>query len=268
MQKHSIFLIVCVLLVYATLSNIYADNLQPLCMKDAGLLPANCAEISFSFSHISGHFNHFEKQDSNRIRTETPAILFNISLGEQADIHMEFASLYQKDNNSAGEWGAGDLTVGTKIRLLQQKEQTTELAVLLTTKLPTADDSHGFGTDRIDFLVNLLCSQSLPFGVFYANIGLDILDDPRQGHQAQDDMVRYAAGLRVPIVSKRLYALLSSEGLTLGESINTRGSARAGFQLLSDTWTWHLGGSIGYTQFSEDWSICTGISRQYSFMRL
>jgi len=260
-HKHSVFLIIHAVLTYTALSYIYANNLLPLRMENAELLPVNCAEISLSFSHTSGHFNHFEEKDSNRTRTETPALRLNMSLGKQADIHLAFAGLYQEDNNSTGEWGVGDLTVGTKIRLTKQNEQIPELAVLLTTKLPTSDDSRGFGTDRIDFLANLLCSQSLPFGVFYANIGLDILDDPRQGHQAQDDMVRYAAGLRVPLVSKRLYALISSEGLTLGEAVNTRGSARAGFQFLSGTWTWHMGGSIGYTQCSEDWSISTGISR-------
>ena len=44
------------------------------------------------------------------------------------------------------------------------------------------------------------------------------------------------------------------------DSINRRRAIRGGLQLKLGNWLWDLGGSVGLTSKSEDWSLRTGLT--------
>ncbi|MEZ4601513.1 MAG: transporter [Syntrophotaleaceae bacterium] len=239
-----------------------AATLEPLGMQDAELLSKNEAEFRIGFSYSHDLHNLFQSEHHDRRLAELPALSLNLGLGERVEGQMAYSYLYLQKDGQDDKWGSGDLTLGLKVRLWQESFMIPALALRLATKLPNADEKDDFGTDEADIFLDFLATRNFPEFSIYLNLGLAILGDPREGYSGQDDAIRYALGLRLPLIEDALDALLSIEGME--SSINSRGALRAGLQMPLGTFLWDFGGSIGYHSKSEDWSLRTGLTIPFS----
>ena len=235
-------------------------NLEPLGLQDAQLLPKNRAEFRIGAAYYDGLHNLFQEQDLDRRLVELPSLSLNLGLGERVEAQLQYSYLYLREDGQASDWGSGDLTVGLKVRLWQESLRIPALALRLATKLPNADDEDDFGTDEADIFIDLLATRNFPLFSTYLNLGLAILGDPRPQHESQDDALRYALGIRVPLVEPKLAGLLSIEGMEGSDSINNRCAVRGGLQLQLGDWLWDFGGSLGLASKSEDWGLRTGLT--------
>lgn len=252
-------LIAILLLLFLTSPGL-AANLEPLGLQDAQLLPKNQAEFRVGLAYYDGLHNLFQEQDKDRRLAELPSLTLNLGLGDRVECQLLYSYLHLREDGQEDKWDSGDLTIGLKVRLWQESLRVPALALRLATKLPNADDKNDFGTDEADIFIDLLASRNFPLFSTYLNLGLAILGDPRTNNSSQDDALRYALGIRVPLPDTRIAGLLSIEGMEGDDSINSRSAMRAGMQLQLGNWLWDLGGSVGLTSKSEDWSLRTGLT--------
>ncbi len=252
---HSIIAILFLLLLN---SPALAQNLEPLGMQDAQLLPKNHAEFRIGLAYYDGLHNQFQKEDLDRRIAELPSLNLNLGLGERVEAQLLYSYLHLREDGQDDKWGSGDLTVGLKVRLWQESLRVPALAVRLATKLPNADNEDDLGTDEADIFIDLLATRNFPLFSTYFNLGLAILGDPRPGADSQNDTIRYALGVKKQLMNNGLAGLLSIEGME--DSINNRCAIRAGLQLPVGNWLWDLGGSVGIASKSEDWGVRTGLT--------
>jgi len=92
------------------------------------------------------------------------------------------------DSTSAFE----DVIVGTKIRLLSEMMSRPAIGLRFATKLPTASNESGLGTDSMDFYVSLLGAKTVQSVRLVVNLGAAILSDPTEGNR-QNDVLTYGA---------------------------------------------------------------------------
>ncbi len=249
-----------ILLLLLLTSPAVAENLEPLGLQDAQLLPKNRAEFHIGLAYYDGLHNLFQEQDKNRRLAELPSLALNLGLGERVEGQLLYSYLYLREDGQNNKWDSGDLTLSLKVRLWEESLQIPALALRLAIKLPNADNKNDFGTDEADVFIDLLASRNFPLFSTYLNLGLAILGDPRPYSDSQDDVFRYALGIKAPLLDNKLAGLLSIEGMEGDNSINSRSAMRAGLQLPVGDWLWDLGGSVGLTGKSEEWSLGTGLT--------
>ncbi len=137
---------------------------------------------------------------------------------------------------------------------------------MVSTKLPNADDGRDFGTDEADNYIDLLLSKDYGAVSAHLNLGVAILGAPG-AQEGQDDLLRYAAGLRFAI-GERAAFLVGVQGMDLGQSANQRGAVQAGLRIPLGRAVWDIGGSVGYVDRSEEWGLRTGVSLPVTMPRL
>lgn len=252
--------VIAILLLLLVTSPALAENLEPLSLQDAQLLPKNQAEFRIGLAYYDGLHNLFQEQDKNRRLAELPSLALNLGLGERVECQLLYSYLHLREDNQDDKWGSGDLTLGVKVRLWQESLRVPALAVRLATKLPNADDKDDFGTDEADIFIDLLATRNFPLFSTYLNLGLAILGNPLPWSDSQEDAFRYGLGIKVPLMNDQLAGLLSIEGMEGDDSFNNRCAIRAGLQMPVGEWLWDLGGSIGLASKSEDWGLRTGLT--------
>ncbi len=239
-------------------------TLEPLGTQDAALIPLNHGEFRLGVAYAANPHTLFQTAGRHRKLSELPALSLNLGLGERVEAQLSYAWLrLREDQQRRSKWRSGDLTIAGKIRLRAAAEQQTAYALRFATKLPNADDELDLGTDETDVFIDLLASRRQAGAAIHLNLGLGILGDPGDFTKGQDDLLHYALATQIGLPWQAATLLASVEGLDFGKSANQRGAAHLGLQLPAGRYLWDLGGSLGYTRFSEDWSLRTGITTRF-----
>lgn len=108
-----------------------------------------------------------------------------------------------------------DILIGTKVRLMSERERRPALGLRFTTRLPNASNGSGLGTDTTDFYVALLAGKTMQSIRIVGNFGLGILTDPTRGNR-QNDVFTYGLSL----------ARAVREGVELVGEVNLRAHTR------------------------------------------
>jgi hypothetical protein len=257
------FIFFSLLSLFSTAS--FAVSLEPLGIQDAQLLKKDTGEFRVGLSYASGLHNHFQKRDLNRRIAQIPSVALYLGMAERVEGQLHYNFLHLQEEGQGTKWGSGDLSIAFKIRLFQETSTRPALALRFATKLPNADDKKDLGTDEADIFSDFLVTRNFHALTAYLNLGLAILGAPGKTTTGQDDLLKYAAGLHIPFGSRGAGLLLSVEGLTSGKLVNERGALRAGFRIPLKGITWDIGGSLGYTGKSEDWSLQSGLTTRFDF---
>jgi hypothetical protein len=110
-----------------------------------------------------------------------------------------------------------DVTVATKIRLVSEAPGRPAIGVRFATKLPTASNESGLGTDTMDFHATVLGAKTVQSIRIVANIGAAILSDPTVGNR-QNDVLTYGGS----------FARAMTQRAELVWELNGRVSTRSG----------------------------------------
>ena len=89
---------------------------------------------------------------------------------------------------------AGDLLIGTKVRLVSETEGRPAMGLRFATNLPTASSESGIGVDTMNFFGSFLIGKTVQSIRVVGNFGVGILPDPLEGHR-QNDVVTYGLSL-------------------------------------------------------------------------
>ncbi|HKL48260.1 MAG TPA: hypothetical protein VJ882_01270 [Desulfuromonadales bacterium] len=243
-----------------------ADNLFPIGVRDARIAPLNQGELRIGGAYNDELNNLFQREDVNRRVLAFPTLFLNLGLGERVEGHISYSYLRLQSDGQRTRWGSGDTRIGFKLGLFPDCPDKPATALMVTTKLPNADDREDFGTDEADNYIDLLVSENFGKVGAHLNLGMAILGAPGE-REGQDDLLRYAAGLRFPLGRKGAF-LIGVQGMDLGKGVNQRGVLQAGFRIPFGRLIWDIGGSIGYVDNSQDWGIRTGLSIPATMPRL
>jgi hypothetical protein len=110
-----------------------------------------------------------------------------------------------------------DIVFATKIRVVPETARRPAFGLRFATKLPTASNEHGLGTDTTDFLVSVLAAKTVQSVRVVTNVGLGILADPTRGDR-QNDVLTYGLS----------FARAVSDQVEFVGEVNGRKSTRSG----------------------------------------
>lgn len=101
-----------------------------------------------------------------------------VGIAELTEVFLA-GSVYQWESRSGpNAHGFGDMEFGLRNRIFSETEETPAFLVEVATKLPTADESDGFGSGEVDFGGALAISKTFDGTIVNGSYGLTFLGDP------------------------------------------------------------------------------------------
>ena len=195
----------------------------------------------------------------------------HFGVGKRAEFQMtgvihNYVSL--DGGGSLNDWG--DLSLSTKLRLVDEGGSRPAISFRPTIVLPNSSQTKGVGTDGTHFFGDLLFGKTAGPGYFFGSLGLGILDDPLRGG-AQHDFLTYGIAATVPVGShlsvlaewngRHTFTSFPSAG---GES---RGQVRLGTQIKAGGIRWDAAVTAGTTYWDHKAGFVAGMSKEFQLWR-
>lgn len=177
-----------------------------------------------------------------------PYLGFSFGLGDVAEFQVDagFNLFHVRDRDPAPLAGdldfTGDTTtdiedpvVATKLRMIREGRLSPAVGLRVATRIPSASNESGIGTDTIDWYMSLMAGKSLGDVRVLANFGLGVLPFPLQGDRQNDVLtgglaLLWRAGEELDLVGE------------VNGRIDVKGSTPAGTE---DRGQARLGGRLG-----------------------
>jgi hypothetical protein len=218
-----------------------------------------------------------------------PDLVFGWGLGPWADLELEFQYLSVEDtvhyryDDRISEDGIGDVRV--KIKVSPFETRYGRLGFQVLTKVPSAEDGDGLGTDEADVAGRILFSTD--WSQFFDNTILEplkthvnagvVVQGDRHGLNRQDDYLVWGIAAEYEIAPS-IVLWAETEGSTNGgerrnisegDFGDSYAEARLGltgpvpYLGFMQAWKWGVSASAGLTSSSRDWSANVGLSRTW-----
>jgi len=267
-----------------------AEWLLPLVTEDPLTIPSGTADVMLGASYsLDPRFPLFTVPGSvhSENLVAAPEIGLRIAAGSRVEIQAGFEMLYLDAELANGQtqsnYGAGDATLSTKVRLFEQSGWRPAVGIRFGTKLPNANRSEGLGTDETDFAIEALGSEHFGPVTAYLNLGIALLGvpgpifgvQPGGGNgRGQDDLFTYGVALasewlgRVDEGAWGCRFLGEVVGQTGSRFDNDRAAIRGGVQVRHAALTLYTGVSGGLESGSETFGVGLGAFYAFELERL
>ncbi|MCK5306235.1 MAG: hypothetical protein KAJ66_03805 [Candidatus Omnitrophica bacterium] len=250
--------VICFLLIISH-GSLKAANLMPLDTQDANVIEAGTLEVRIGVEYLENKKLAFDSGQKNRDEARLPSLGMMLGAGKIVEIQTLFDCLYVDETDSA--YGAGDIRLSTKVQL-RQEDNYPAIGLNFSTKLPNASNEDRLGTDEFDFFNSLLLSKHLGNTACHLNLGMGILGNPHHNSN-QDDVLYYNLGVLIP-ADDTLNLALGISGQAFSNDNNDFLCLLIGAQGKRENWAWDIGGGIGLTDESRDWSVTLGITKSFN----
>jgi len=204
----------------------------------------------------------FQTRDRNRKVLSFPSLQFSLGASSNVEFLLEYPLLLVKQKGESSKYGSGDLMITTLYQLPFQISVFHPVGIKFTVKVPNADDTKGFGTDRTDLFLGGVFSSHFGKMKVLINADFAILGDPSTAENNQDDAFAYKIGAIYPF-TRNISGALELTGTEFSTAENNRRTVRGGFAFLWKRITIDLGGALGLTDSSEDFQLLTGVSLSF-----
>jgi len=240
----------CVFILFALLlfsSSAFAA--MPLTTDDAYTVEKGMFQLEVGFDAA--------RQD-NHDKEFSPFVTLTYGLFERMDVGAGSAYLFVDPNEGKNENGLGDTEVKVKYHFIDQKDWIPHFALSGTLKIPTASESKGLGSGKMDFNVNTIFTWNLSERwQLYSNLGYTFI-----GEHHVDNECNYSVAVQFA---------LSKEWALVGEGVGVNNfnghksddpfSGLFGIQyMLSDNLVWDAGVEIGMNKAAPDFRFTTGLT--------
>ena len=171
------------------------------------------------------------------------------------------SSILNFAGNSTSAWG--DLTMGTKLRLLDERPGALAVATRFAVQLPNTSNESGLGNDETNFFSSLIFEKSLGKMRLIGNLGLALLGDPVDA-AAQDDLFSDGFGVIYP-VRPQMNVIADAYGRVGPGGIGTEEQSRLrlGAQIQGGGFYWDVGALFGFRDTDPSYGLIIGISKQF-----
>ena len=186
---------------------------------------------------------------------------FQDFLNIEERFHGPTSPILNFSGNSTSTWG--DLIMGTKLRMLDERPGAPALATRFAVELPNASNESGLGNDETNFYSSLIVGKTLGRLRLTTNLGLALLGDPVDA-AAQDDLFAYGFALRYSI-NPRLRVVADTYGRVGPGGIGTEEQSRLrlGAQIQQGGLFWDVGAMVGFRDTDPSYGLIIGISKQF-----
>ena len=210
----------------------------------------------------------FSKSEPNflsgraRSRWDAPVLNFVYSPSANVEIDVEWTGrVVAVDDPSFGTVSDfGDVTLRSKLRLIEEGEHRPAFAVRFGVTLPETNDVKGLGPNTLRMSAQALLSKTLGRLQVHANAGLAIQDAPLSAH-LQSDFLAYGLAA-VYAAGDKLDVLAEGAGL-LGHGhpgADDRNEARAGIRYGTGSVRWDLAVRRGLSDADGKWGFTAGLA--------
>lgn len=155
--------------------------------------------------------------------------------------------------------GIGDVVLGTKLGILEEKEGFPAFSVSYSLKTESGDEEKGLSSGEIDHSINAILSKELGKAVGHLNLGYTYLGLP---DDENDDIFTYGLALEFPLNDRfTIVGELTGETNFDDDFDDNPFSGLAGFNYaLSDIVRVDLGFGWGISEASADFLVTTGLT--------
>ena len=176
---------------------------RPLNTESAAILDLGAVHADFGVE-----FLHRQRYSVSGLEGDLMRLgvgMLRIGVGEYAEFQMsgvirDFLTVAKRTPAAIPPTFAGDttsdfgnLTLGTKLRITEEKGSRPALAFKFAVQLPNASNESGLGKDVTDFFAQVMLSKHSGRGQFLGNVGLAILGSAVQPN-SQSDQLTYGLG--------------------------------------------------------------------------
>jgi len=193
----------------------------------------------------------------------------NFGLGPRAEFQINgvvqnFLRVHENGSGWRNDWG--DISLSTKIKLVDETPVLPVVSFRPTVVLPNTDDARGIGSNSMQFFGNILAGKSVGPSFLYGNIGLGILTDTVRV-RAQQDVLAYGIAAVLPI-SSRISLLSEWSGLDNPRQHPTpggedRSQVRLGVQVRASGVRWDIGATAGLTRLDPRTGVVFGLTKEF-----
>ena len=134
---------------------------RPLDTEDTGTVEPGKAELEASPSYA-------KNPDDN---TWSTLGVFSFGILPRLEGRVELPLLLVEPEGEKSRAGVGDILLGGKLRVLDEKETVPALLGALTLRLPTGDDERGLGSEDVDVGLLGVISKSVGPVTLFGNLG-------------------------------------------------------------------------------------------------
>src|SRR5438093_1095387 len=193
----------------------------------------------------------------------------NFGLGPRAEFQINGVMqnfLRVRENGSGWRNDWGDMSLSTKIKIVDETSVLPVVSFRPTVVLPNTDDARGIGSNSMQFFGNILAGKSVGPSFLYGNIGLGILTDTVRV-RAQQDVLAYGIAAVLPI-SSRISLLSEWSGLDNPREHPTpggedRSQVRLGVQVRASGVRWDIGATAGLTRLDPRTGVVFGLTKEF-----
>jgi hypothetical protein len=159
----------------------------------------------------------------------------------------------------------GNITLGTKLKLVGEKGRRPAIAFKFAVELPNANQAHGLANDETAFYTDLLFGKNIGRARVLGDLGFAILGSPVTAGQ-QADLLTYGAAVITP-VHRRLNLVAGISGRegpkARGLGNENKSQFRAGIQLWTGAVRWDLGAVAGFKHYDPKSGIVAGATYEF-----
>jgi hypothetical protein len=157
-----------------------------------------------------------------------------------------------------------DVVVGTKIKVVSERERRPAMAVRFATKLPNASNERGLGLDTTDFFMSILGAKTVQSIRLVGNVGVGILADPTAGGR-QNDVLTYGFSFARALTNQtefvgELNGRVSTRSESAFPGTETRGLLRFGGRYTRGSIRYDAGVFLGLTTIDPTVGFTLGLT--------
>jgi hypothetical protein len=270
---------ICKLLaLYLCFSCVALGQQRPFSTDDAEILKTGRVRADFGVEFLQRQRYSLSGLEGNLIRLGVTSI--HVGVGDYAEFQISGVGqdVLSVSNRTAPAIPSkvqgsstndfGDLVLGTKLKLADEKGHRPAFSFKFAVELPNAKHDSGLGTDQTEFYSSILAKKHIGRSEIMGNIGFAILGSPvLMGRQA--DPLTYGLATVVPV----------GRGLNIVAEINGRqgppnrlgnenkSQALAGIRFWTGNIRWDLAGVAGLMRYNPRSGVIAGVSYEFQAFR-
>jgi len=239
---------------------------RPLITEDPRLISDGSLVTELGFTYLDRARFPLSRLEGNELSAFDGGL--NFGLGSRAEFQMRWVgqNFLWVRNNGGRRNDFGDLSLSTKIRIIDEKGRRPIISFRPTIVLPNSNDAKGIGTNTTQFFGNILWGKTIGRAFVFGNIGLGILEDPVR-LRSQQDVLTYGLAAVIPIGSR--FNLVSEwNGQENAQEFPSpggedHGQIRLGLQFRAAGIRWDAAGLAGLTSRDPRAGIVFGLTKEF-----
>lgn len=248
------------LLVSLGFTQAAAAQTRPLQTEEAATAPAGRIVLEAGAAFMSAEPNFLTGQERKRWDAPVLNVVYSPSANVEIDLEWVARIIAVDDPRFGTVSDFGDVTLRTKLRLLDEYERRPGVALRFGVTLPQTNEAKGLGPNTLRMSAQALLSKTFGRFQLHGNAGLAIQDTPLLPH-LQSDFLAYGMAL-VYTAGEKLDLVAEGAGLVgrghLGA--DARNELRAGLRYGTGGLRWDAAVRRGLSEADGTWGLTAGVA--------